>query len=138
VKWPNDVVVGGRKLAGLLADVSGGDMLLGVGLNVNNSPGRQSDQLDRPATGLAEEFGEPVSRRHLLFNWWDRFRPVARGESPPPPSKIESHLSTLGHRVRTEQGEGEAVGLRDDGGLVLASNGKEWVAHSSDTVEVKS
>lgn len=64
VKWPNDVLVGGRKIAGLLAEtvVQGstfGGMALGLGVNLNLSPGALAT-IDQPATSLTAWTGSPV------------------------------------------------------------------------------
>lgn len=62
LKWPNDVLVGERKLAGLLTEVTGGAAVLGVGLNVTTT----AEQLPTPAaTSLLVE-GATVDRDRLL------------------------------------------------------------------------
>lgn len=55
LKWPNDVLVGDRKLCGILAEVAAGQVVLGIGLNVST----RSDELppDRPATSVLLEGG---------------------------------------------------------------------------------
>lgn len=65
LKWPNDVLVGGRKIAGLLAEtvIQGAGNLLGMvlGLGVNlNLPKEMLDTIDQPATSLALAGGMPV------------------------------------------------------------------------------
>lgn len=66
VKHPNDVLVGGRKVAGILAEASEGRVVLGIGVNAN----QEADELPRgtpiPATSLRLETGEPVDRGKLL------------------------------------------------------------------------
>jgi BirA family biotin operon repressor/biotin-[acetyl-CoA-carboxylase] ligase len=74
VKWPNDILAGGRKLAGMLSEMeAAGEMLtyvnIGIGLNVNNDP-RDSEA---GAVSLRELTGAPVSRRELLAAFLDRF-----------------------------------------------------------------
>jgi len=64
VKWPNDVLVGGRKIAGLLAETvvqgaSFGGMALGLGVNLNLTATALAT-IDQPATSLAEWTGSPV------------------------------------------------------------------------------
>lgn len=68
VKWPNDVLVGERKLAGVLAEgVVGPDpsVVLGVGINVAGPPGGWPPGLEGHAVSLAE-LGRPVAREPLL------------------------------------------------------------------------
>ena len=65
IKWPNDLLVGRRKLAGILAEASGGDaVILGFGINV----GRMSypRELEARATSLENELGRPIDRADLL------------------------------------------------------------------------
>ena len=69
LKWPNDVLVGGRKVAGILAESSlSGEHLdyvvLGIGVNVNASP--PPEAVDFPATSLAEAAGHAVDRLSTL------------------------------------------------------------------------
>jgi BirA family biotin operon repressor/biotin-[acetyl-CoA-carboxylase] ligase len=63
LKWPNDVLLGDRKLAGILLEhPAGSAVILGVGVNVNQSV----DQLPQGATSLLVELGTPVDRELLL------------------------------------------------------------------------
>ncbi len=68
IKWPNDLVVGRRKLAGILAEASGGDQIeyvvLGFGINLHSAAYPQ-DIADR-ATSIEAELGRPVDRGVLL------------------------------------------------------------------------
>jgi len=64
IKWPNDVVVQDRKLAGVLAEQYPEGVVAGVGLNVNFSAADLA--LDQAITTLQDETGTPVSREKLL------------------------------------------------------------------------
>ncbi|MBL8056362.1 MAG: biotin--[acetyl-CoA-carboxylase] ligase [Anaerolineales bacterium] len=69
LKWPNDVLIGGRKTAGILVDSAfTGDALeyavLGIGVNVSWAPAPEA--VDFPATCLEAEAGRPVDRLTLL------------------------------------------------------------------------
>jgi BirA family biotin operon repressor/biotin-[acetyl-CoA-carboxylase] ligase len=65
VKPPNDVLVGGRKVAGILAEAAGGRVVLGVGVNVSQSAVQLPEDTRLPATSLALE-GAAVERGELL------------------------------------------------------------------------
>jgi BirA family biotin operon repressor/biotin-[acetyl-CoA-carboxylase] ligase len=72
LKWPNDILVQGRKLSGLLSEMeSEGDQVrflnVGIGLNVNNRPPR----LEPPAVSLQELLGRRASRRDILARFLD-------------------------------------------------------------------
>jgi BirA family biotin operon repressor/biotin-[acetyl-CoA-carboxylase] ligase len=66
VKFPNDVLLDGRKVAGILAEASEGRVLLGVGINVTQRPGELPPDARTPATSLAIETGRDVERGELL------------------------------------------------------------------------
>jgi BirA family biotin operon repressor/biotin-[acetyl-CoA-carboxylase] ligase len=65
VKAPNDVLVGGRKVAGILAEASEGRVVLGVGVNVLQTEAELPAETRLPATSLAFE-GAEVDRAGLL------------------------------------------------------------------------
>ena len=64
VKWPNDVWVGGKKICGILVEADAGFVVVGVGLNINVT--EFPETLAHPATSLALEGGERVSREEVL------------------------------------------------------------------------
>jgi BirA family biotin operon repressor/biotin-[acetyl-CoA-carboxylase] ligase len=66
VKHPNDVLIGGRKVAGVLAESSDGRVRLGVGVNANQTDDELPSGLDTPATSLRLESGGEVDRAELL------------------------------------------------------------------------
>lgn len=65
VKHPNDVLLGGRKVAGILAESAGGRVVLGIGVNVTQSREQLPLDADPPATSIALE-GAKVDRAELL------------------------------------------------------------------------
>ena len=65
IKWPNDLVVQGRKLGGLLAEATNHGVVVGAGINVNFAGTALS--LDQPLTTVADQLGRPVSREALLI-----------------------------------------------------------------------
>lgn len=66
IKFPNDVLVRGKKVAGILAESSDGRVVLGVGVNVNQTTEELLDGAQTPPTSLRVELGEPVDRAALL------------------------------------------------------------------------
>jgi len=72
VHWPNDVIVDGRKLAGVLAELRGETLVLGVGVNVNAGPRELPVSSRLPATSLRLERGGPVDRAALLADILER------------------------------------------------------------------
>lgn len=66
IKLPNDVLIDGQKVAGILAEARDFRVVLGIGLNVNVDPADLPGALRTPATSLAAELGRPVDRVELL------------------------------------------------------------------------
>ena len=78
IKWPNDLVVEGKKLGGLLAETAVDGVVVGGGLNVNFPAADLS--LDQPAATVSDALGRHVSREALLIEclrslqqWYDRW-----------------------------------------------------------------
>ena len=124
VKWPNDLVSGDRKLAGLLAEVTAGAVVVGVGLNVST----RADELPRPdATSLELERpagADPVDRGPLLLAilrsvgvaYQDWLANDGAAEAVLVPYRALS--ATIGRRVRAELGPGtDLVGTAVDVGV---------------------
>jgi BirA family biotin operon repressor/biotin-[acetyl-CoA-carboxylase] ligase len=63
---PNDVVIGDRKLAGILPEASPGKVVLGIGVNVNQAPEELPAQTPKPSTSLRLETGREWRRAPLL------------------------------------------------------------------------
>lgn len=72
VKWPNDVLVGGRKCCGMLLESAGEAIVLGVGCNVNQLD-FPTDLADR-ATSVRLEAGRLIERAPFLVQLLDRIR----------------------------------------------------------------
>jgi BirA family biotin operon repressor/biotin-[acetyl-CoA-carboxylase] ligase len=66
VRWPNDVVVDGHKLAGVLAELREGRLVVGVGVNANLTAADLPAEARVPATSLRILRGAPVDRAQLL------------------------------------------------------------------------
>lgn len=66
LRFPNDVLIGGRKVAGMLAEARDGHVVLGIGVNVNTSEEELPTEVDTPATSLRVETGELLPRARLL------------------------------------------------------------------------
>jgi BirA family biotin operon repressor/biotin-[acetyl-CoA-carboxylase] ligase len=128
LKWPNDVLLSGRKLAGVLIDseLAGGEVkyaLAGIGVNVNFDVEESSD-VSSIATSLKREFGRSVSREEFLAALLNEFEDIY---STTAPSAIRAawrdRLETLGRNVtvtfRGVSHEGVAEDITPEGSLVL-------------------
>ena len=66
IKFPNDLLIGMRKVAGILAESSEGRVVLGIGVNVNQTAEELPADTLTPPTSLRVVLGEPVDRARLL------------------------------------------------------------------------
>jgi len=125
VKWPNDLLLRGRKLSGMLAEIeTRADMVnflfLGIGLNVNNEP--ESDQYQ--AISLKTALGKPVSRKQILVRFLDLFESRITAVDP---ARIiqrwKDRTATIGTQVRVQTHdrvyEGKAIDVDDNGALIV-------------------
>ena len=72
VRFPNDLLVDGRKLAGILAEARDERVVLGIGINVNLTEAELPTEVDTPATSLSIASGAPVDRARLLVTLLER------------------------------------------------------------------
>lgn len=126
IKWPNDILIRGRKVAGILTESStrGNHLeavVVGVGVNVNLTA--LPPDLHTVATSIAIERGAPIDRDAFverllgsLEHWFDRH--AAAG-----PTAItqawRQRAILLGQRVRVAEGAGRARDIDDDGALCV-------------------
>lgn len=67
IKWPNDILAGGRKIAGILVERRAATVI-GVGVNVNIPPEAFPHDLRLPASSLAIELGRPIDRTRVFLD----------------------------------------------------------------------
>ncbi len=149
LKWPNDLLLGGRKAAGLLAEghLAGGRLdwvVLGMGVNVTQTERDFPAGLRGRATSLSLAAGHPVDRVELLAAWGERFArgwpPLGSGSIGQVLDAYRERLGTLGRAVRVERVgaeplEGRAVGLAPSGALVISSATGERLTVAAADVE---
>ena len=119
VKWPNDVVVEGRKLAGILLELRSGSLALGVGVNANLSQDELPAGTRLPATSLSLLRGEVVDRAAVLVDLLERIEHAYIGYEQKGFSGVERDY-LAGRRVSFEGGGGgECAGIQPDGSLLV-------------------
>lgn len=132
IKWPNDILLRGRKLAGILMELAAEPdrirhVVLGIGVNVNQTAGDFPADLRSSATSLRIESGRPVDRSALavaVLRHLERdYRRSIEGQFDAVASDWESLCSTLGQdvaiRVGTRLAQGRAEAVDADGALLL-------------------
>jgi BirA family transcriptional regulator, biotin operon repressor / biotin---[acetyl-CoA-carboxylase] ligase len=142
-KWPNDLLVGGRKFAGILLEGSINSdglafVIVGIGINVNQTA--FPEDLSAKATSLALQAGQPIDRLSLfrtilesLENDYDGF--ISTGFASVLPAWLEL-APIIGTRVTADlQGSvitGRVTGLSPDGGLQLHSDAGDHTLFAGD------
>jgi BirA family biotin operon repressor/biotin-[acetyl-CoA-carboxylase] ligase len=132
IKWPNDILIHGKKVAGILTELSGeldhvNYIILGIGVDVNLSQGDFPAELRKSATSLKIELGKPVSRPELavaILRELDHdYARIASGQFAALANEWEEHGTTIGHEVVIRTGvrqiRGRAEALGEDGELLL-------------------
>ncbi len=137
IKWPNDVLVGTRKIAGILGESRGSepeirDLVIGIGLNVHQEAGDFPGDLAPTATSLRIESGAAPRRAEILAavleEFERRYSRLLRGA----PDDLLRDWGTLsavpaGGRIAVDgpdgRCEGELVGVDADGALLLRRPG---------------
>ncbi|MFZ0728487.1 MAG: biotin--[acetyl-CoA-carboxylase] ligase [Desulfobacterales bacterium] len=125
LKWPNDILVDERKLAGMLSEMEAETdriafVNVGIGLNVNNDPAGAG----AAATSLTEILGRPVSRVRLLAEYLDALESrLASIEKMDVIAEWKARTVTLGRQVeivtQRETVTGKAVDVDENGSLIL-------------------
>ena len=135
IKWPNDLVVGDRKLCGILTEMAADEgrvqwVVLGAGVNLNARPEDFPEELRPWVTSVAAERGQPVPRAlfaaaalALLEEWLDRH---AEGGFAAVRDEWRVLSDTLGREVRVSAEGREVSGLAEDvdeSGALLVRSG---------------
>lgn len=127
VRWPNDVEVHGRKLAGILVETAtGGRVVFGIGVNTSGSAADAPANLRHRVATLPDETGRPLSRQRLVAAIVLRLRRLLEQMEADPevlPNRYRPLCGLAGQVVRVYAGdvvhEGVCRGIGVDGGLEL-------------------
>jgi BirA family biotin operon repressor/biotin-[acetyl-CoA-carboxylase] ligase len=135
IKWPNDILVRGKKIAGILTEISTemdriDHVVVGVGLNVNIPRESLAEGLRERATSVLIETGESFSRVRLLNGFlkqFERYYTILQDEGFEPIRYRWKELSDIiGQRVSVEMignvRTGRVVDIDPDGVLILRDN----------------
>ena len=132
IKWPNDILIGGKKVAGILTELSAEldkvkHVILGIGVDVNLDAGELPAELKKTATSLKIETGKMISRAELavaiLRELDEDYAKVCAGQFAAVADEWEKHCATIGRNVTVQIGDrktrGRAESLDDAGALLL-------------------
>ena len=131
IKWPNDIVINGKKVCGILTEMSAqmdyvNYIVIGIGINVGNE--EFPEEIKDVATSIYLESGKHVNRAMLIEKIWEEFEDYYElYEKTQDVSSLvkeyDSYLVNRGQKVRVldskEPYEGKAMGITDRGELIV-------------------
>jgi BirA family transcriptional regulator, biotin operon repressor / biotin---[acetyl-CoA-carboxylase] ligase len=133
IKWPNDLMIGDRKLAGILAEADRDAVVVGMGMNVASAP--------PGGVSVSEVAGRPAARGELLAATLEGLERWYR-DLPGVAAAYREACATVGRQVRVEMPAGELIGraesVDDRGHLMVRTETGEVVSVSvGDVVHVR-
>ena len=145
IKWPNDVLLNDRKVAGILVEVIRENAaIVGVGVNTNCSIEDAPPELRLRATTLRDLTGQSCDHRHFLAVWTKHFSEVLDrlAEDPTAASQLVSSLcGHVGQFLTVQCGEqtmsGICRGIARDGALLLEIDGQIHHLYSAHVLELQ-
>jgi len=149
LKWPNDVLVQGKKLCGILAESRSGATLefviLGIGINANFLVSALPEELRKTAISAREVLRKPVDRmallRAILNELETGYTAFCAGDTGAIVARWKELTETLGRKVRVETGTGIVEGVAEDvdesGALVVRTPEGLVTVDSGDCVHLR-
>lgn len=132
IKWPNDILIKGKKVTGILTELEAesdriNSIIIGIGINVNQTKEDFPSDLEQIATSLLLEKGEKVSRADLIkgiFTNLEKLYLLYLEEGFLPIKLLwESYAISIGKKITartlTQSIIGKALGITDDGVLMI-------------------
>ena len=151
IKWPNDLVINGKKIAGILLEYKSGqghrDMLIiGMGINVNMTLDALPDDIKPHTTSLMIESGAEVNRAELLGRLLSElettYKLLIKGERNTLINKWAESVTTIGKEIRVKVKDqiitGTAEAVTGTGGLLIRlPDGREETINAGDVTILK-
>jgi len=138
IKWPNDIIIGKKKVGGILTEMSCeidgvNYVVLGIGLNVNIPASLLAEQTTGIATSLAAEYGEHTSRAKLVQCFLSKFEIIYTKFLASGFISVRDEWkalnNTIGSWVKVSDGgeeiEGEALDIDNDGFLLVRKESRD-------------
>lgn len=150
VKWPNDVLIAGRKAAGILTELSAergkiNHLIVGVGMNINHTSRDFPAELRTIATSLRRFLKHRLDRldvlRLFLKNFEREYELYRKSRLRPSQKRLRKYSTLIGRRVALASGsfhiEGNCVDIDERGNLILEENGSRMMISSGEVTVVK-
>lgn len=145
VKWPNDVLIDRKKVAGILTELATDNskikhVVVGIGINVNQTNEDFPSDLRHKATSIRIALKEKIDRVALIQSILERFEPAyleyqeTRLQSML--TRLRAYSSLIGKKVKLDQGgeiiEAEALDIAPDGGLIVRGKAGTVTVHAGE------
>ena len=150
IKWPNDVLLNGKKTAGILTELSAEKekihhIIVGIGINVNHTESDFPDEIKDIATSVRRENGAEISRVVLIRKFLEQFEILYEDykicQLEKLTQKIRAYSSLIGKNIKLNLGnsfiEGTVLDINSNGALLLNSQGKVVTLNSGEVTIVK-
>ena len=150
IKWPNDILISNRKVAGILTELSAernriNHVVVGIGINVNQKAGEFPSELQDLATSIRRATKKCIDRAELLRDFLFRFEieytKYHKHGLAPSRKRLRNYSALLGHQVKllssSQTLEGKAIDIDADGALVLECNGQRTRISAGEVSVVK-
>lgn len=150
IKWPNDILINGKKAAGILTELSAEKdkidyVIVGVGVNVNHRADDFPAELRASATSLRLANRRKVKRvalfHQFLRNLESEYRRYCKSQLSASHAKIRRYSSLIGHPVRLSIGRkiegGVVIDIDAAGALILEQDGQRRAVTSGEVTLVK-
>lgn len=150
IKWPNDLLLNGKKTAGILTELQSEQdkinfVIVGIGININVDPNVFPEDIKALVTSISHENGEPINRIELIRKFLSRFESLYLSYQNnllhPHLDKIKSYSFLLGKKISFQKKdvifEGMAIDISANGNLVVDVNGAAMSVNSGEVTIVK-
>ena len=147
IKWPNDILINEKKVCGILTEMSAeldiiNWVVVGIGINVNIDHREFPEDIQENTISLKEILGKEVFRVKLVQTFLQEFEKyyekLKREEFPSILREWKLYSHTLGMKIEVNIGEkvviGEAIGINENGALILKKEDGELVEIISGTI----
>ncbi len=145
IKWPNDILINGKKLAGILTEMQAEQdqihyMVIGVGVNINQRLDEFPEDLRDTVTSLMIETDERFKRRYFIQDFLKHFETLYRTLLTDGFDSIkdewEQHAfrrgETLTYRLGDKEKSGVFVGIHETGALLIKNGDQTDRLYSAD------
>jgi BirA family biotin operon repressor/biotin-[acetyl-CoA-carboxylase] ligase len=150
IKWPNDLLLNGKKTAGILTELSAergkiNHLIVGVGMNINHTTHDFPPELRMTATSLRRFVKRKIDRLELLrlflLNFEKEYARYTKDRLKPSQKRLLKYSTLIGKRIKLDSGkvriEGECIDIDQNGNLILEENKKRTIVSSGEVTVVK-